>query len=79
MEILYLLVALSLGIALVVGVIFWWALGSGQFDDLDTPGLSVLLDQPMLDPPQIATRYCPDNQPHEQEAERGVDDCTGKR
>ena len=79
MEILYLLVTLSLGIALVVGVIFWWALGSGQFDDLDTPGLSVLLDQPMLDQPQIATRYGPQNRQHEQDTTGGADDCDGKR
>ena len=44
MEILYLMV--PLGLVLVgVGVwAFFWAVGSGQFDDLDSPGWSVLDD-----------------------------------
>ncbi|HEX9207154.1 MAG TPA: cbb3-type cytochrome oxidase assembly protein CcoS [Steroidobacteraceae bacterium] len=44
MEILYLMVPLGL---ILVGVGIWaffWAVGSGQFDDLDSPGWSVLAD-----------------------------------
>ena len=39
MEILYLMVPLGL---VLVGIGLWaffWAVGSGQFDDLDSPGL----------------------------------------
>jgi len=42
MEILYLMVPLGL---VLVGIGLWaffWAVGSGQFDDLDSPGWSVL-------------------------------------
>jgi cbb3-type cytochrome oxidase maturation protein len=42
MEILYLMVPLGL---VLVGLGLWaffWAVGSGQFDDLDSPGWSVL-------------------------------------
>jgi cbb3-type cytochrome oxidase maturation protein len=44
MEILYLMI--PLGLVLVgLGVwAFFWAVGSGQFDDLDSPGWSVLSD-----------------------------------
>ena len=45
MEILYLMVPLGL---VLVGVGLWaffWAVGSGQFDDLDSPGWSVLDDE----------------------------------
>ncbi len=51
MEILFLMV--PLGIVLVgVGVwAFFWAVGSGQFDDLDSPGWSVLGDDDELRPP----------------------------
>ena len=44
MEILFLMV--PLGLVLVgLGVwAFFWAVGSGQFDDLDSPGWSVLSD-----------------------------------
>ena len=45
MEILYLMV--PLGMVLVgLGVwAFFWAVGSGQFDDLDSPGWTVLDDE----------------------------------
>lgn len=44
MEILYLMVPLGL-ILVGLGVwAFFWAVGSGQFDDLDSPGWSVLTD-----------------------------------
>lgn len=44
MSILYVLI--PLGLVLVVAGIwaFFWAVGSGQFDDLDTPGWSALID-----------------------------------
>ena len=44
MNILYLLIPLAL---LILGVAVWaffWAVGSGQFDDLDTPAMRVVLD-----------------------------------
>ena len=44
MEILFLMVPLGL---VLVGFglrAFFWAVGSGQFDDLDSPGWSVLSD-----------------------------------
>ena len=44
MSILYLLIPLAL---LLLGVAVWaffWAVGSGQFDDLDTPAMRILLD-----------------------------------
>ncbi len=44
MDILYLLVPLSILLVFVIGVIFWWSLKSGQFEDLDGPGYRVLMD-----------------------------------
>ena len=44
MSIVYLLIPLGL---VLVGVGLWaffWAVGNGQFDDLDSPGWSVLSD-----------------------------------
>ncbi len=53
MDILYLLVPLGLGVALAIGFFFWIAVRSGQFDDLDSPGRSVLDEDeaPVADPP----------------------------
>ena len=44
MEILYLLVPLSVVLVFAIGVLFWFALASGQFDDLEGPGYRVLTD-----------------------------------
>lgn len=44
MSILYVLIPLAL---LLLGVAVWfffWAVGSGQFDDLDTPAMRVVMD-----------------------------------
>jgi len=52
MSIIYILIPLGL---VLVGLGIWaffWAVGSGQFDDLDSPGWSVLSD----DEPDPGTR-----------------------
>jgi cbb3-type cytochrome oxidase maturation protein len=44
MSILYLLIPLAL---LILGAAVWaffWAVSSGQFDDLDTPAVRIILD-----------------------------------
>jgi cbb3-type cytochrome oxidase maturation protein len=43
-DILYLLVPLSIVLVLMVGALFWWAVHSGQFDDLEGPAHRILLD-----------------------------------
>ena len=50
MEILFLMVPLGM---VLVGLGIWaffWAVGSGQFDDLDSPGWTVLGDEDMPKP-----------------------------
>lgn len=44
MDALFLLVPLSVGLVLIVVGVFWYALQSGQFDDLESPGVQVLAD-----------------------------------
>lgn len=44
MEILYLLIPLSVVLVFLVGVVFWFALKSGQFDDLEGPAFRMLAD-----------------------------------
>ena len=44
MDILYLLIPLSLVLVFAIGAVFWLALRGGQFDDLESPGLEVVLD-----------------------------------
>jgi cbb3-type cytochrome oxidase maturation protein len=57
MDILYLLIPLSVALVLVIGVVFWFALKSGQFDDLEGPALKVVLDDDRpLEAPSQALR-----------------------
>jgi cbb3-type cytochrome oxidase maturation protein len=44
MESLYLLVPLSVALVFLIGVVFWRALDSGQFDDLERPAHDLLGD-----------------------------------
>ncbi len=44
MEILYLLIPLSVALVAVIVVAFFWAVRSGQFDDLEGPAHRILLD-----------------------------------
>ncbi len=42
MEILYLLIPLSVVVVLAIIVIFWWALETGQLDNIDREGERIL-------------------------------------
>ena len=54
MNILYVLIPLAL---LLLGLAVWaffWAVGSGQFDDLDTPAVRVIMDDDERPPDDAA-------------------------
>jgi len=44
LDILYLLIPLSVVLVFAFAAIFWYALKSGQFDDLEGPAIKVILD-----------------------------------
>ena len=44
MDIVYLLVPLSVVLVFLIVAVFWWSVQSGQFDDLERHGRSVLDD-----------------------------------
>jgi len=44
MDILYLLIPLSVVLVFAIGAVFWWAVSSGQFDDLEGPAHRILMD-----------------------------------
>ena len=60
MDILFLLIPLSVVLVFVIGAVFWLALKGGQFDDRESPGLDVVLD---------------DDKPLDQEQESARDDA----
>jgi cbb3-type cytochrome oxidase maturation protein len=61
MEILYIMIPLGLVLVAIGLWAFFWATGDGQFDDLDSPGWSVLEDDRR--PPEGETRPPQDGQP----------------
>jgi cbb3-type cytochrome oxidase maturation protein len=44
MEIMYLLVPISVLLVFAIGLLFWWALNSRQFDGLDEAAVRILDD-----------------------------------
>ena len=52
MDSLYLLIPLSVLLVFVIGLLFWWSVRSGQFDDLEGPAYRMMMDD---DKPPAAT------------------------
>ena len=50
MTILFVLIPLGLALTAAAIWAFFWAVSSGQFDDLESPGWSVLADPPPAAP-----------------------------
>ncbi len=44
MDSLYLLIPLSVVLVFVIGLLFWWSVRSGQFDDLEGPAYRLMMD-----------------------------------
>jgi cbb3-type cytochrome oxidase maturation protein len=54
MDILYLLIPMSVILVFVIGVLFWWSLRNGQFEDLEGPAYRILRDDDSTAPPPNA-------------------------
>ena len=65
MEILYLLVPIALILVLVIAGVFMWAIRSGQFDDLEGPAHSILMDddEPVTQKDEIRSQTEVDQHP----------------
>ena len=55
MSIIFILIPLGLVLLLAAVVAFFWAVRSGQFDDLETPAWRILLDDDRRPPPKAET------------------------
>ncbi|MCH8491909.1 MAG: cbb3-type cytochrome oxidase assembly protein CcoS [Idiomarina sp.] len=56
MEILHLMVPIAIILVVIAIVIFFWAVRTGQFDDLERQGYSVLLDEDNEQPKSAAEK-----------------------
>lgn len=44
MEVIYLLIPVALLLVAIIAVIFFWAIRSGQFDDMEGPAHRIIMD-----------------------------------
>jgi cbb3-type cytochrome oxidase maturation protein len=44
MDILYLLIPASIAMVFAIGLVFWWAMKSGQYEDMEGPAHRILMD-----------------------------------
>lgn len=44
MESLYILIPISIVLVFIIGVLFWWSLRNGQYDDMEGPAYRMLMD-----------------------------------
>jgi len=44
MEVIYLLIPVALLLVAIIAVILFWAIRSGQFDDMEGPGHRIIMD-----------------------------------
>lgn len=56
MNILFYLIPLALLLLVVAVAAFFWAVNSGQFDDLDSPAWRILTDDDTRPPPESEDR-----------------------
>lgn len=56
MNIIYVLIPLGLGMLVAAVAAFFWAVRAGQFDDLESPAWSVVLDDDRA-PPTVAEQH----------------------
>ena len=52
MDIIYWLIPLTIILLVIAVLIFFWAVKNGQFNDLDSPAISILLDDDTPKPVQ---------------------------
>lgn len=69
MEVLYLLIPIALVLVLVIGLAFFWAIRSGQYEDMEGPAYRILMDD---DDPMI-----PGNEDRPRDGTPGDDDRNG--
>ncbi|MDY0012892.1 MAG: cbb3-type cytochrome oxidase assembly protein CcoS [Rhodocyclaceae bacterium] len=58
MEILYLLIPLSVVLVFLIGLVFWWSLRSGQFEDMEGPAYRLLMDDDKPRPSDAEGKTC---------------------
>lgn len=67
MEVLYLLIPIALILVVIIGIALFWAIRSGQYEDMEGPAYRILMDD---DDPLIPGNQEPDPKPEDREPPR---------
>jgi cbb3-type cytochrome oxidase maturation protein len=59
MEVVFILLPLAVAVAGIMLALFVWAVKGGQFDDLETPALRMLVDDEPATPRELPDRESP--------------------
>lgn len=59
MNIIFVLIPIAILFVIIAGVVFFWAIRSEQFEDLDRQGSNILFDEDQ--PAQKPTKHSPDD------------------
>jgi len=51
MEVLFFIIPFSVLLVFAIGVVFWWSVRNGQYDDMEGPGHRVIMDDDTPDVP----------------------------
>ena len=64
MESLYILIPIAVLFIVVAGSLFFWAIGDGQFDDLESAANSILFEEPAQRPAPSREKPQPHSHSH---------------
>ncbi len=73
MEVVYLLVPIAVLFAILIAAVLFWAIKTGQFDDLEGPAYSILMDRD--DVPQAKAELAPGKEKDEKDKQSAGKDA----
>lgn len=67
MNIIFVLIPIAILFVVIAGAVFFWAIRSEQFEDLDRQGSNILLDEEQRPLPPSEQQAEQENRPHDQQ------------
>ncbi|WP_219595752.1 cbb3-type cytochrome oxidase assembly protein CcoS [Aeromonas caviae] len=67
MNIIFVLIPIAILFVVIAGAVFFWAIRSEQFEDLDRQGFNILFDEEQRPLPPSEQQAEQENRPHDQQ------------
>ncbi len=68
MNIIFVLIPIAILFVVIAGAVFFWAIRSEQFEDLDRQGSNILFDEEQRPLPPLEQHPEEENSPHDQQS-----------